>query len=86
MSRYLSVEEVMETVGMSRNTVVDAIHEGDLEAYKLRGRWRVPEESVDVWVRGEELEDDANDTDAEDEWGDEEQDSDDEEDEEDKQG
>lgn len=84
MSRYLSVEEVMETVGMSRNTVVDAIHEGDLEAYKLRGRWRVPEESVDAWVRGEELEDDTDDADAEDEWDEEEQESD-AEDEEDKQ-
>lgn len=58
MARYLSVEEVIEDVGFCRGTVMDAIKSGELEAYKIRERWRIPKDAVDDWICGSEAEED----------------------------
>jgi excisionase family DNA binding protein len=59
--KLLSVEEVAETLGVSRQTVSRMIAEGALPALCLRsGRrkkvWRVRAELLDRWILGKERE------------------------------
>jgi excisionase family DNA binding protein len=48
--RLLTVSEVAEATGLSRNAVYRAIWEGELRASKLRGRLRVQLADLDLWV------------------------------------
>jgi excisionase family DNA binding protein len=49
-SYLLTVEEVALRVRLSTKTVYRAIWAGELEAVKVRGRWRVPEAAVWRWI------------------------------------
>ena len=49
-SCLLTVEEVALRVRLSTKTVYRAISAGELEAVKIRGRWRVPEAAVWRWL------------------------------------
>lgn len=46
----LTVDQVAEEVGLSRDAVYRAIHDGQLSASKLRGRLRVSPAAVTAWV------------------------------------
>ena len=48
--RLLSVERVAELTGLSRRSVYRAVDAGELAAYRLRGRVRIPEAALDAWL------------------------------------
>ena len=48
--RLLTVAEVAEATGLSRNAVYRAIGAGELRASKLRGRLRVQRVDLDAWI------------------------------------
>ncbi|WP_423816317.1 helix-turn-helix domain-containing protein [Salinibacter ruber] len=39
---YLSPEEVASLMGVSQQTVYNWIHQGEIEATKIGGLWRIP--------------------------------------------
>ena len=48
--RLLTVAEVAEATGLSSNAVYRAIAAGELRASKLRGRLRVQNADLDLWI------------------------------------
>lgn len=48
--RLLTVERVAELTGLSRRSVYRAVDAGELDAYRLRGRVRIPEAALDAWL------------------------------------
>jgi excisionase family DNA binding protein len=56
MSALLTLEEVCERVRLSPWAVRRAIRRGELRAYKLRGRLRIPADSVEDWLQASVVE------------------------------
>jgi excisionase family DNA binding protein len=48
--RLLTVDDVAEVVSLSAYTVRQAIHDGELKASKLRGRWLVHPDDLAEWI------------------------------------
>lgn len=53
---YLSPEEAARRSSFSRKVIYRAIEDGELEAFKPRGRLRIPEESFEAWMRARPVE------------------------------
>ncbi len=49
--RWLSVEEIAEYLGVSRDTVYAWIAKKDMPAYKVGRFWKFKADEVDEWVR-----------------------------------
>ena len=49
--RWLSVDEICEYLGVSRDTIYKWIEEKGLPAYRLGRAWKLKAEEVDEWVR-----------------------------------
>lgn len=56
VSPLLTLEQVCERVQLSPWAVRRAIRRGELVAYKLRGRLRIPAPAVEEWVRASVVE------------------------------
>ena len=50
-SRLWSKKEVAEYFGVSEVTVQRMIQNGDLTAYKIKGRWKLKEEDIEQHLR-----------------------------------
>lgn len=50
--RLLTVTEVAQIVGLSEWAVRRAIHDGQLPAFKPRGRLRIDEADLELWLDG----------------------------------
>ena len=54
---YLNIPEIMtfneckEILKIGKNTLLDLIHNGELEAFKVGNRWKITRESVEEFVR-----------------------------------
>jgi excisionase family DNA binding protein len=48
--RLLTVERVAELTGLSRRSVYREVDAGGLDAYRLRGRVRIPEAALESWL------------------------------------
>ncbi len=48
--QLLTVERVAELTGLSRRSVYREIDAGELDAYRLRGRVRIPEAALESWL------------------------------------
>jgi excisionase family DNA binding protein len=49
--RWLSVEEIAEYLGVSRDTVYAWISKRNMPAHRIGRLWKFKTEEVDVWVR-----------------------------------
>jgi excisionase family DNA binding protein len=49
--RWLSVDEMCEYLGMSRDTIYKWIEKKGLPAYRLGRQWKFKAEEIDEWVR-----------------------------------
>ena len=47
--RYMTVEEVAKRLLVSPQTILREIHEGNLQAVKIRGRYRVGETALEKY-------------------------------------
>ena len=48
--QLLTAERVAELTGLSRRSVYRAVDAGELDAYRLRGRVRIPEAALKRWL------------------------------------
>ena len=54
---YLNIPEIMtfneckEILKVGKNTLLDLIHSGELDAFKVGNRWKITRESVEEFVR-----------------------------------
>ena len=48
--QLLTAERVAELTGLSRRSVYREIDAGELDAYRLRGRVRIPEAALESWL------------------------------------
>ena len=54
---YLNIPEIMtfneckEVLKVGKNTLLDLIHNREIEAFKIGNRWKIPRESVEEFVR-----------------------------------
>ncbi len=48
--QMLTVGQVAQLAGLSRRSVYRAVDDGELVAFRLRGRVRIPEAAVDAWL------------------------------------
>jgi excisionase family DNA binding protein len=49
---WLSPEQVAERLHLSRKAIYGAIRRGELAAFKVCGRWMIPEQNVEPWITG----------------------------------
>lgn len=50
-TRFLTIFEVAAIMRVSKRTVYRLVHDGHLEAAKVRGSFRIPEEAVPGGIR-----------------------------------
>lgn len=62
--RWLSVEEVAEYLGVSKDTVYGWIAKRDMPAHKVGRLWKFKAVDVDDWVRRGKAADDSGETEA----------------------
>ena len=54
---YLNIPEIMtfneckEVLKVGKNTLLDLIHNREIEAFKIGNRWKIPRESVEEFIR-----------------------------------
>ena len=54
---YLNIPEIMtfneckEVLKVGKNTLLDLIHNREIEAFKIGNRWKITRESVEEFVR-----------------------------------
>jgi len=56
--RWLSVEEIADYLGVSRDTVYGWIAKRDMPAHKVGRLWKLKSDEVDEWVRNGRAADD----------------------------
>ncbi len=49
--RWLSVEEIAEHLGVSRDTVYTWVNTKEMPAHKVGKLWKFDKDEVDAWVR-----------------------------------
>jgi excisionase family DNA binding protein len=49
----MTVQQAAWALTVHPRTVLRAIDAGELSAVKVRGRWRVPPDALDAWVRAD---------------------------------
>lgn len=47
----LTVDEVAEILGIGKNAAYEIFRSGDMHCFMLKGRWKIPKESVIEYVR-----------------------------------
>lgn len=47
----LTVEDLMEALGIGKNAAYDLLRNGELKCFRLKSRWKIPKESVIEYVR-----------------------------------
>jgi excisionase family DNA binding protein len=54
---YLNIPEIMtfneckEILKVGKNTLLDLIHNGEIDAFKVGNRWKITRESVEEFIR-----------------------------------
>ena len=51
----LTVEDLMEALGIGKNAAYDLLRNGELKCFRLKGSWKIPIESVIEYVRSKEF-------------------------------
>lgn len=49
--RWLSVDDLREYLGVSRDTIYDWLNEKNLPGHKVGRLWKFKREEIDAWVR-----------------------------------
>lgn len=62
--RWVSVEEIAEHLGVSKDTVYGWIAKKDMPAHKVGRLWKFKTDQVDGWVRNGQAADDQRETEA----------------------
>ncbi len=47
----LTVDEVAEILGIGKNAAYEIFRSGEMHCFMLKGRWKIPKESVIEYVR-----------------------------------
>lgn len=55
MQRYLSRQEAMRIMGISKNTMTRVMKEPGFPAYKIAGVIRIGEDELEEWLRKQRL-------------------------------
>ena len=59
VEKWVTVKEVMEYLGVGRDTVLQAISKKGLPAYKVGRLWKLKLSEVDEWVKSDKANDDV---------------------------
>lgn len=46
----LTIEEVMEILDVGKNSVYDLLKSGEVKAFFLKGRWKIPKKAVEEYI------------------------------------
>lgn len=49
-SDMLTIEDVMEMLGVGKNTAYELFRNGELKCFRIKGRWKVPKQAVIEYV------------------------------------
>lgn len=52
-SAILSVEDVMEILGIGKNAAYDLFRKGDIKCFRLKNRWKVPKQAVIDYINNQ---------------------------------
>ena len=47
----MTFKECQEFLKVGKNTLLDLIHNREIEAFKIGNRWKIPRESVEEFIR-----------------------------------
>ena len=48
----LSVEDVMEILGIGKNAAYDLFRKNEISSFRLKNRWKIPKQSVIDYING----------------------------------
>ncbi len=63
--RWLSVEEISQYLGVTRDTVYKWLSEKKLPAHKIGRLWKFKKEDIDIWVKAHSINDGSEDSNSE---------------------
>ena len=52
-SAILSVEDVMEILGIGKNAAYDLFRKGDIKCFRLKNRWKIPKQAVIDYINNQ---------------------------------
>ncbi len=47
----MTLKECQQILKVGKNTMLDLLHEGRIEGFKIGNRWKIPKESVVEFIR-----------------------------------
>lgn len=50
-NEILTVKDVQNILKIGKNTALELIHEGDIEAFMIKGRWRILKSDLIAYIR-----------------------------------
>lgn len=48
----MTVKDCQQLLQLGKNTILDLIHNGELDAFKIGRRWKIPKEAVIEYTKG----------------------------------
>lgn len=48
----MTTQECRKLLEIGKNTILDLIHSGELDAFKIGRRWKIPKEAVIEYLKG----------------------------------
>lgn len=48
----MTVKECQQLLKVGKNTILDLIHSGELDAFRIGRRWKIPKEAVIEYLKG----------------------------------
>lgn len=46
----LTVEDVMEILGVGKNTTYELLRTGEIKCFRIKGKWKVPKQAVIAYI------------------------------------
>lgn len=50
-SEILTLKECMLLLKVGKNTMLDLLHDGSIDAFKIGNRWKIPKENVSEYIQ-----------------------------------
>lgn len=46
----LTIEDIMVILGIGKNSAYELLRTGEIKAFRLKGRWKIPKKSVSEYI------------------------------------
>lgn len=47
----MTIEDVMEALGIGKNSAYALLNNGELKGFRLKGRWKIPKQAIIEYIK-----------------------------------